>query len=214
MNKKKNVTIGIIIAVAVAVIASLVIGKFSYFSLLISATLLIFTAGEIALIYFMKRHVLYRKQNIFALISIFMLALIVITAMIDVTYGTYTLPGWCVILGMILLLTGNYVLITALVAKPRHGEIEYGEKLDMPDNTLSIHGPYDVVRHPINLAAFLIAVAFPLLLGSAWAFIAAGVAVVFIITQAVTIENFRFENYKWYYDYTKKVPYMVFPVIW
>ena len=134
--------------------------------------------------------------------------------MIDISYGTYTLPEWCAILGMILLVTGNYVLIAALVAKPRHGEIEYGEKPGKPDNTISIHGPYDVVRHPINLAAFLIAIALPLLLGSAWAFIAAGVAVVFIITQAVTIENFRFEHYTWYYDYTKKVPYMIFPVIW
>jgi protein-S-isoprenylcysteine O-methyltransferase Ste14 len=77
-----------------------------------------------------------------------------------------------------------------------------------------VHGPYDVVRHPINLAGILLAFAVPLILGSAFAFIASGVASIFIIIHAVTVENYRFENYTWYYDYTKKVPYMVIPVIW
>jgi protein-S-isoprenylcysteine O-methyltransferase Ste14 len=214
MNIKANAVIVIIITAAAAIIAALAMSLFSYFSVIAALTVFLFVLGELAIIYFMRRKTLYRKQNIFSIISIALMGVVFIASFIDLNFGTYSLPAWCSWLGLILFFSGNYLLISSLMAYPRHGKTEYGEEQDPDSQQLSIHGPYDVVRHPVNLAAFLMAFSIPLILGSAWAFIASGVAAVFIIVQAVTIENYRFEHYNWYYDYTKKVPFMMIPVIW
>ena len=214
MNIKSNAAIVLIITAAAAVIGSLAVSAFSFFSIVASVTVVLFTLGETAILYFMNRVVLHRKQNIFALISIALIGAAFLVSMIDISFGTYQLPAWCTWLGIILFFSGNYLLITSLIAQPRHGKEEYGEEPKADKQVLSIHGAYDVVRHPLNLAGFLLAFSIPLILGSAWAFIASGLAAIFIIVHAVTIENYRFENYKWYYDYTKKVPFMMIPVIW
>lgn len=214
MKIKVNATIALIITAVASIIAVLVISLFSYFSLIASATVFLFVLGELAIVYFMRRHTLYRKQNIFSIISIALIGVVFIVSFIDLNFGSYSLPAWCSWLGLILFFSGNYLMISSLMAYPRHGKEEYGEEQDAESRQLSVHGPYDVVRHPVNLAGFLIAFAIPLIIGSAWAFAASGAAAIFIIVQAVTIENYRFENYTWYYDYTKKVPFMMIPVLW
>ena len=214
MNNKINAALTVIITAGVSAIAGLVISMFSYFSLLAFITVVLFTLGELAIIYFMRRYVLHRKQNIFSIISIALIGGTYVAAFIDINFGSYTLPAWCSWLGIILFFSGDYLLITSLTAIPRHAKEEYAEQIETEENAISVHGPYDVIRHPINLAGILLAFAVPLILGSAMAFIASGVAAIFIIIHAVTVENYRFENYTWYYDYTKKVPYMVIPVIW
>ena len=214
MNTKINAALTVIITAAASAIAGIVVSMFSYFSLLALITVALFVLGEFAIIYFMRRYVLHRKQNIFAIISIALIGITYISAFLDISLGSYTLPAWCSWLGIILFFSGNYLLITALTAIPRHGKEEYEEDVEAEKQVISIHGPYDVVRHPINLAGMLLAFAIPLILGSAFAFIASAVASIFIIIHAVSIENHRFENYTWYYDYTKKVPYMMIPVIW
>ena len=214
MNIKANAAFTILIIVAVCIIAIFVVTGFNSFSFLLAAAVLVFAFGEFALIYFMKRQVISRKQNIFVIISIALMGLVFIVAIADYNFGTNSLPPWCVILGIVIFFFGNYLFMSSLLASPPHSEVEYGEKAENKNLTSSTHGPYDVIRHPVDLASISLAFALPLMLGSAWALIASGAATIFIIIHAVTIENYRFENYEWYYDYTKKVPYMLIPVIW
>lgn len=214
MNIKVNAVLTTIISILVTIIASLIITSFSSYVLLISGTLILIAAGEIAMLYFVKRKVIYRKQNIFATISIAMLAIIIIVAMIDLSNTTSVLPQWCSLVGIILIFSGNFVMITALISQPRHGLEEYGEEEIKDENVLNKYGPYDTIRHPNNLGAFLIALALPLILRSGLAFIPAVVTIIFIIVHAVSVENHRFEKYKWYYDYTIKVPFMMLPIVW
>ncbi len=214
MNIKSNPIITIFATILVSIIAILIILSFSAFSLLLSGILVLLAGSEIAILYFIKRKVIKRKQNIFTQISIVFMGVALIVGAIDIMNGTFLLPGWTVALGLLLLFSGNYLAITSLFADPRHGLEEYGETPSEEKGVFGTHGPYDVVRHPMNLAGFLLAISIPLFLGSAYAFIPALFAIIAIIVQAVVVENYRFENYTWYYDYTKKVPYMIFPVIW
>ncbi|MCK5128889.1 MAG: hypothetical protein KAQ68_03475, partial [Clostridiales bacterium] len=91
---------------------------------------------------------------------------------------------------------------------------EYEEEIKKEKERAFGLGPYHVVRHPINLASCLIALSLPLILGSVWAFIPAGIVIILTIVHAVISENHRFNKYEWYYEYTKEVPYMMIPVIW
>ncbi len=213
MKTKANVAIMTGITIAVTIVTLLAISGFSTFSLFLTLVVFLFALGEFALLFFIRRVVLYRKQNIFALISIAFLGLVAVVAIADLGYGDYTLPSLSSWLGLILFLSGNYLLMMSLIAVPRHCKEEYEEE-EPEKHMISMHGPYEVVRHPVNLAGILIAFSIPLALGSAWALIASASASAFIIVHAVIIENYRFENYKWYYEYTKEVPFMLIPVIW
>ena len=214
MNIKINAALAAVITAGVACIAALIVLGFSSMGLMVALIIAMFSGGEYAAIYFLRRNVIARKQNIFAIVSIALIGVTAIISLIDLRYGSYSLPAWCTVLGLLFLVTGNYILVTALVAAPRHGREEYGEDENPDKSALSVHGPYDVVRHPINLAAILMVFSLPLILSSAFGFIGAVAATAAVIVHAITIENYRFEHYTWYYDYTKKVPYMVFPVIW
>ncbi len=214
MKIKTNTALIIIISITAAVISSLIISKFAVTVILICAAILLFTAGELLILYFIKREVLYRKQNLLVNSSIIMMAATMITAITDLSYGTYLLPGWCSVLGIIIFFSGNFIILTALIARPRHGLEEYNEKEKNNEDEFNKYGPYDTVRHPINLGGFFLILSLPLILGSSWAFLPAGITVILIIVHAATIDAYRFEEYKWYYDYTKKVPFTMFPLIW
>lgn len=214
MNLKTNAVLIIIISIATAIIASLIISKFLVVVLIACALLLVFAGSEIAVLYFAKRHVLYRKQNIYALFAIVLIALTFIVSMIDLSYVLTALPSWTTIFGVVLLFAGNYLLTKSLISIPRHAQVEYSEKDTTDDTEIDKHGPYDVVRHPIELAGLLLALGIPLILSSAWAFIPAGLSIVLLLIHAATMDTYRFEEYSWYYDYTKKVSFMIIPLIW
>lgn len=214
MNKKLNIAFVALITIALIAIASLIILGLSSFGLILLLVVLIVGAGEYAILYFLKRNVLYRRQNVFAISSVILIGVTFIVAVVDIKVGANTLPLWTPVLGILLFFSGNYLLVTSLFSIPRHGKIEYNEDEKPEKNMLSEHGPYDVIRHPINLAGVLLVLSIPLMLGSPFAFIPASVTLIMIVIQAVTIENYRFEHYEWYYDYTKRVPYMMIPAIW
>lgn len=214
MNLKINAVLIATISIAVTIITSLIISKFSVAVLVVCALLLLFAGSEIAVLYFAKRHVLYRKQNFYALLAIALLAITFIVSMIDLSYVLSPLPSWTPIFGAVFLFAGNYLLTKSLISLPRHAQVEYLEQDTTDVNEIDKHGPYDIVRHPIEAAGLLLALGIPLILSSAWAFIPAGLSIVFILTHAATIDTYRFEEYSWYYDYTKKVSFLIMPLIW
>lgn len=112
--------------------------------------------------------------------------------------------------GVILLMSGMLVAIQSLRAQPPHGLEKYGEE---PREGME-RGPYEVVRHPMMLAILLAGLSIPLFMGSAIGFIPAGLFAVAVIVRTAAEDDWRFNNYEWYYDYTKEVSYKLIPFIW
>ena len=81
-------------------------------------------------------------------------------------------------------------------------------------HTVCQSGPYRYVRHPGYLGSFLHTAVTPLLLGSLWGLIPAGIALALMITRTAledkTLEN-ELEGYK---EYQMKVKYRLIPLIW
>jgi len=75
-------------------------------------------------------------------------------------------------------------------------------------------GPYRFVRHPGYLAAILGALATPLMLGSAWTFIPAGmVAALFGIRTYLEDDTLRREL-DGYEEYSKRTRFRLLPLLW
>lgn len=75
-------------------------------------------------------------------------------------------------------------------------------------------GPYRLVRHPGYTGIILFNLAVPILLGS-WIAFGAGVAVVLLTILRTTLEDLILrKELKGYREYTVKVPYRLFPLVW
>jgi protein-S-isoprenylcysteine O-methyltransferase Ste14 len=120
------------------------------------------------------------------------------------------LPAWTFLPGLVLLMSCYIILTQALRAHAPHGEEKYGEK--EPED--KERGPYDVIRHPVMLAVILGGISIPLFIGSGIGFIPVGVLIVSVIARVAAEDDWRFNNYEWFYDYTKEVSYRLIPFIW
>lgn len=75
-------------------------------------------------------------------------------------------------------------------------------------------GPYKYVRHPGYLGGLLWNTATPLILGSTWALIPTGAAILLMIVRTVLEDNTLERELAGYREYKKRVKYRLIPFIW
>jgi len=75
-------------------------------------------------------------------------------------------------------------------------------------------GPYRSVRHPGYAGNLLGVVGIPLALDSLWAFVAAGVALVISLVRTTLEDRTLVEKLPGYREYSRRVPYRLFPGLW
>jgi protein-S-isoprenylcysteine O-methyltransferase Ste14 len=75
-------------------------------------------------------------------------------------------------------------------------------------------GPYHFVRHPGYLGGVISYLAMPLILGSVWAYIPAGVGIVVTALRAWLEDKSLQKELPGYREYTKKTPKKLIPGIW
>jgi protein-S-isoprenylcysteine O-methyltransferase Ste14 len=75
-------------------------------------------------------------------------------------------------------------------------------------------GPYRVVRHPGYVGAMSFALAAALMLGSAWALIPAGIAVVLLAVRTGLEDRVLHRELPGYPDYAARTRFRLIPGIW
>jgi protein-S-isoprenylcysteine O-methyltransferase Ste14 len=81
-------------------------------------------------------------------------------------------------------------------------------------HTVVTDGPYRYVRHPGYVGAILALLATPLLLGSLWAFIPAGLAAIGYIVRTVLEDKMLQEELDGYTEYAQYTRYRLLPGVW
>jgi len=81
-------------------------------------------------------------------------------------------------------------------------------------HTVITDGPYRYVRHPGYVGAILALLATPLLLGSWWALVPAGLAAIGYIVRTGLEDKTLQEELDGYKDYTRQVRYRLLPGLW
>ena len=76
------------------------------------------------------------------------------------------------------------------------------------------HGPYRFVRHPMYVGAILGFIGTPLLLGTWWALIPGGIAVVAMIVRTALEDRTLQAELPGYADYAQRTRYRLLPGIW
>ena len=75
-------------------------------------------------------------------------------------------------------------------------------------------GPYQYVRHPMYVGVLLIQISAPLILGSLWALIPAGLDILLLIIRTSLEDSTLQAELQGYQAYTQQVRYRLFPGIW
>jgi protein-S-isoprenylcysteine O-methyltransferase Ste14 len=115
--------------------------------------------------------------------------------------------------GAVVVAALSLLLVTRAMASNRHfyGIFRINEK---GGHTVASTGPYRVVRHPGYAGAILFQLATPLMLGSLWALIPAGLTVVAILART-SLEDGRLQKeLDGYAEYARRVRACLVPGIW
>ena len=123
-----------------------------------------------------------------------------------------TLDAWFVIVGLVPLTISTILLNWAMVTNP-HFEPTVRIQKDR-DHKVITSGPYRIVRHPGYLAGMLYILSIPLIIGSVFTFIPAGIYI-FLMTIRTLLEDRTLQKeLNGYSEYAQKTRYRLFPYLW
>jgi protein-S-isoprenylcysteine O-methyltransferase Ste14 len=116
------------------------------------------------------------------------------------------------ILGIFFFILGNALFTWSMISNKYFSTLV---RIQVDRNhTVSTGGPYAFVRHPGYLGFILYNLATPLILGSLWALIPAGILSILLIIRTVLEDNTLKKELNGYREYAKKVKYRLIPYIW
>jgi protein-S-isoprenylcysteine O-methyltransferase Ste14 len=114
--------------------------------------------------------------------------------------------------GMILLFLSTFLLNWSMAVNPFFEPTVRIQK--DRTHTVITWGPYKIVRHPGYLAGLAYIFSIPLIIGSVFALIPAGVYVILVLMRTSLEDRTLCRELVGYSEYSKKVRYRLFPWIW
>ena len=127
-------------------------------------------------------------------------------------FGWSQVPLALSALGIAMFLAGNLLFLWAMMSNPYFATTVHIQD-DRGHRTAS-SGPYRYVRHPGYVGAILFSIATPLVLGSWWALIPAGLTAVLFIPRTAMEDRTLQEELGGYPEYAKQVRYRLLPGVW
>jgi len=82
------------------------------------------------------------------------------------------------------------------------------------DQSVITGGPYRIVRHPAYAGGVVSSIAMPLMLGSFWALVPSGIALIFLVIRTKNEDKMLMEELPGYSGYAQQTRYRLVPGIW
>jgi len=127
--------------------------------------------------------------------------------------------GWSILLAdpihiiaLLMLFSGEGLFIWAMSSNRFFSTLVRIQK--ERDHTVTSSGPYQYIRHPGYTGYIVFTLATPLILGSLWALIPAGVTAGLFILRTFLEDKTLQKELKGYRNYIKKVKYRLIPGLW
>ena len=123
-----------------------------------------------------------------------------------------TLDVWSLIVGFVLLAVSTILLNWAMITNP-HFEPTVRIQKDR-DHKVITSGPYRIVRHPGYLAGMLYILSIPMIIGSAFTFVPAGIYIFLMMIRTLLEDRTLQKELNGYSEYAQNVRYRLFPYLW
>ncbi len=136
-----------------------------------------------------------------------------LVAGLDVRFGwTAPLPGWLVVGGGVVMALGMALTTWAMIANAWFSgvvRIQHDR-----GHQVATGGPYRIVRHPGYLGAILYDLGAPLLLGSWWALLPSGLAIVLMTIRTGLEDRTLQAELEGYAGYAQRTRWRLLPGVW
>ncbi len=158
----------------------------------------------------LKRHEPEKEQRRYTMLSYFWLLTTCCIPGLDYRFGWSLVPLWLVVASVIVMMGGYAMFMTTMVQNRfASGVVEVQENQHVVDT-----GLYSVVRHPMYTAACIIWAASPLVLGSYYALIPAGVLPFLLVYRLQNEEKVLEAGLAGYVEYKQRVRFRLIPFVW
>jgi protein-S-isoprenylcysteine O-methyltransferase Ste14 len=125
---------------------------------------------------------------------------------------TGRLPAWVYVIGWVTFVA-SYGLITRAMLVNRWFSSVVRIQADRGQEVVS-SGPYRIVRHPGYVGGIGGALATPVMLGSLWGLVVAGLIVVLLVVRTSLEDRLLTRELASYADYAQTVPWRLVPGVW
>jgi protein-S-isoprenylcysteine O-methyltransferase Ste14 len=163
----------------------------------------------------LKRHKPVKPWDkaLYPLLSVCAVVGLLILPPLDFRFGwSPPLPSWLPWAAVIVGALGYLLAIWAMASNPFFARIAYVQK--DRGHRVATGGPYGIVRHPGYVGVSMLMLASPVILGSLWSLIPAGLVVVLIVVRTVFEDHMLHEELDGYRDYAQRVRYRLLPGLW
>ncbi|MBN2472813.1 MAG: isoprenylcysteine carboxylmethyltransferase family protein [Anaerolineae bacterium] len=136
-----------------------------------------------------------------------------LVAGLDTRLGwTAPLPGWLVVGGGVVMVLGMALTTWAMIANAFFSGVVRIQR--DRGHQVAAGGPYRIVRHPGYLGAILYDLGAPLLLGSWWALLPSGLAIVLMTIRTALEDRTLRAELEGYAAYTQQTRWRLLPGVW
>jgi len=149
--------------------------------------------------------ILMRVSNLMVIISI--------PAIAGLDVGRFhwsNLDAYFVVVGFVFVVVSSVLLNWAMIMNPHFEPTVRIQE----DHKIITSGPYKIVRHPGYLAGISFTLSIPLIIGSVFAFIPAGIYFLLMIIRTWLEDRTLHKELDGYSEYATRVRYRLFPGIW
>ena len=152
-------------------------------------------------------------KTLLTLYGVFAFYILPVVIGLDVgRYGWSHLGLWAGVLGTLLFLAGSAVLTWAMLVNT-HFEATVRIQTDRNHKVVTT-GPYAFIRHPGYVGVTLWALSTPLIVGSIFGLLPAGLAIIVLIIRTGREDRILHAELPGYTEYALRVPYRLLPGIW
>jgi protein-S-isoprenylcysteine O-methyltransferase Ste14 len=149
------------------------------------------------------------------LVSAYTLALMVMVVVAGLDAGRYgwsTMPPALLWVGVAGFVLGDVPVVLALAENP-HLETTVRIQTDRGHRVVTT-GPYHVVRHPMYSGLIVSLASWPLVLGSAWAYVPLALVIALLVVRTALEDRTLRRELPGYEDYARTTRYRLVPGIW
>ncbi len=151
-------------------------------------------------------------DKVFGAVTVPLILGFLVVAGLDFRFGWSVVPLWARVSAFIALVPGAFFPYWAMLNNPFLAQTVRIE--EERGHRVATEGPYRYVRHPMYTGILLSWLAGPIFLGSWWALLVNGFAIVALIVRTVLEDRTLQTELTGYSDYARQVPYRLMPGVW
>jgi protein-S-isoprenylcysteine O-methyltransferase Ste14 len=158
----------------------------------------------------LRLHEKQKEQKVYVKLSLIWFVVSFLVPGFDYRFGWSNVPVWLIVASVVVMIFGYFLFILVMVQNTFASRV-----IEIQQNQRVIDtGLYLILRHPMYIAAIIMFMAWPLVLGSYYGLVPTMLLPVLLVYRIRNEEVYLRSNLDGYIEYTERVRYRLIPYVW